>query len=253
MEKLNKEEIALLKESGSILKKALLEVANKVRPGISSLSLDEIAEASIRSQGATPSFKNYNSGGGSPFPSALCVSINDEIVHGIPSAKKIIQEGDIVSLDLGANYKGLNTDMAITVIAGKPKSKLDEKLVRVTEQALKIGIAQAKAGKTTGDIGSAIEEYVHKEGFEVVRALVGHGIGKKVHDDPQIPNFGEPKSGFRLTPGIAIAIEPMVVAGGFEVTTAADGWAVSTFDGKKSAHFEHTVFIDAKKSEVVTQ
>jgi methionyl aminopeptidase len=252
MQAFSEEEIKLLRKSGNILKIALEEVVSNIKPGISSVSLDQIAESSIRKQGGVPSFKNYGSGNEQPFPSALCVSVNDEIVHGIPSEKKIIREGDVVSVDLGVNYKGMFTDMAKTVIAGSPLSKIDEKLVRITEQSLKIGILAAYSGNTTGDIGFAVQSFVEKEGFNVVRALVGHGVGREVHSDPSVPNFGKKGEGIRLEKGIAIAIEPMVVEGKFDVTTSSDGWGVSTIDGKRSAHFEHTILIGDKKSEIIT-
>ncbi|MFA7243734.1 MAG: type I methionyl aminopeptidase [Patescibacteria group bacterium] len=252
MQKLSSNEIKLLRKSGKILKNALSEVILAIKPGISAASLDQIAESSIRQQGGTPSFKNYPPGDDNPFPAALCVSLNDEIVHGIPYPNKIIREGDIVSVDLGVNYHGMNTDMAKSVIAGSPKNKIDEKLIKVTEQALKIAIANAIAGHTTGDIGNAVEMYIKKEGFSVVRALVGHGVGRNVHEDPQIPNFGRKNEGEKLVSGIAVAIEPMVVVGSHDVKTSSDGWSVSTLDGSKAAHFEHTILIGSKRSEIIT-
>lgn len=250
MQKLSEEEIALLRKSGEILRNALNEVVLSIKPGISSVSLDQIAESSIRKQGGVPSFKNY--GDERPFPAALCVSINDEIVHGIPSATKVVREGDIVSVDLGVNYRGMNTDMAKSVIAGKPQNKTDVKLLKVTEAALLAGIAEAHAGKTTGDVGYAVQKVAEKDGFNVVRALVGHGVGKEVHSDPQVPNFGQKGEGTVLVAGIAIAIEPMVVIGKYDIKTSSDGWSVYTIDGERSAHFEHTILIGEKKSEIIT-
>lgn len=252
MHRLSVEEVGLLRESGKILRKTLDEVVLSVKPGISALSLDQLAESLIRKQGGTPSFKNYPSQRGRSFPSALCVSINDEIVHGIPLKNKIIREGDIVSLDCGVNYRGINTDMAKSVIAGKARNKNDEKLIKVTDTALKLGISEAKIGNKVGDIGHAIQSYVEREGFNVVRALVGHGIGREVHCDPQVPNFGRKGDGFSLIPGIAIAIEPMVVSGDYNVQTKDDDWTVTTIDGKRAAHFEHTIYIGERKSEIIT-
>ena len=247
---LNDQEIKNLAVCGRILATALRKTASAVKPGISASSLNKIAEQEIRRQGAKPSFLNYGDET-NPFPPSLCVSINDEVVHGIPGKDKIIREGDIVSLDLGAGYGGVYTDMARSVVAGKA-SPADIKLIRVAEEALNIGIGMATAGAMTGDIGSKIQQFVESNGYFVVKALVGHGIGLKPHQDPQVPNYGRAGEGDRLEAGMAIAIEPMVNIGTSDVRCAADGWTVKTYDGKRSAHAEHTVLITDGKPLIIT-
>lgn len=243
-------EIENLKTCGEILANALDKTVRSVKPGISTASLDKIAEQEIRRQGAKPSFLNYGEDN-NPFPASLCVSINDEVVHGIPSTERIIREGDIVSLDLGAEYRGIYTDMAKTVIAGKG-SPQDMKLIRITEEALQIGIAAATAGAKTGDIGHKIQKFVESNKYSVVRALVGHGIGLKPHQNPQIPNFGRAGEGDILEPGMAIAIEPMVNMGTYDIRCASDGWTIKTYDGLRSSHAEHTVLITKGKPLIIT-
>lgn len=248
---LNDKEIELLKICGKILSKSLDEVIRSIKPGITGDTLDRIAEESIRMQGATPSFLNYGDDD-NPFPSTICLSINNEIVHGIPLKSKVLCEGDIVSIDIGAEYKGIFTDMAKTVIAGKAKSPEDIKLIKTTSESLERGIKKAIKGNYTGDIGYEIQRFVESNGFSVVKTLVGHGIGHRPHQDPQVPNFGYPNKGFCLINNIAIAIEPMVNIGSSDVIVDKDGWTVKTFDGTKSAHFEHTVLITNKNPIVVT-
>lgn len=253
MQTLSKDDINNLKICGKILSESLNETVSLVKPGISAEYLNNFAEKQLRNSGARPSFLNYGSHGGKPFPASLCVSINDEIVHGIPLKDKIIRQGDIVGLDLGAEYKGVCTDMAITVIAGRSKNEQDVKLLNITKESLYLAIKQAVAGKNTGDIGYEIQNYVESKGFNVVRALVGHGIGKEPHMDPQIPNFGFKGQGEELIENTAIAIEPMVTAGSYDVKTKKDGWTVVLADGKKGAHFEHTVLITGSKPLIVTR
>lgn len=251
IETIAEDEIKNLMVGGKILAKAISEVKKKIRPGMSSQSLDEIAENSIRIQGGLPSFKNYAVKSEKPFPSALCVSINHQIVHGVPLKDKVLKEGDIVSLDLGCRYKNLYTDMAITVGVGKIPYN-DEKLINATRHALTLGIKQAKIGNKSGDIGSAIEQYVSRQGFSVVRDLVGHGVGRKIHQLPNIPNFGESGIGEKLVKNLAIAIEPMVTAGSSEILVEKDGWTVSTKDQSRSAHFEQTILISGSKPIIIT-
>ena len=252
MEQLTKTDIENIKVSGKILRETLQMVASMVKPGVSGSHLDQAAEENIRKQGAKPSFLNYSSGGERPYPASLCVSINENVVHGIPSDSQIIQEGDIVGLDLGVSYKGLCTDSAITVIAGKPRSVNHKKLLEATKESLIAGIKQAKVGKTTGDIGQAVERAVVDRGFNVVKSLVGHGIGKKPHQEPQVPNFGKAGSGVTLIENTAIAIEPMVVVGKNDLKTASDGWTIGTMDKSMTAHFEHTVLITNNGNLVIT-
>ncbi|MFH1956751.1 MAG: type I methionyl aminopeptidase, partial [Patescibacteria group bacterium] len=205
------EEIKILREGGKILTSVLFEVAGKVRSGISTIELDELAEKLIRKNKGEPSFKNYKTRDDKfPYPASLCVSINDEIVHGIPLRDKILKEGNIVSLDLGMKYKNLYTDMAVTVRVGEI-SKKAEKLIKITKKCLEEGIKKIKPKNYIGDIGFAVQNCAEKNGFNVVKRLVGHGVGYQVHEDPEIPNFGQPKTGIQLKTGMVLALEPMVV------------------------------------------
>lgn len=252
MNKLSKEQLIDFRKSGKILAAALAEAASFVKPGITTLNLDEIAERSLRRQGAQPSFKNYKTGDAPRFPSSLCISINDELVHGIPSEKKYLKEGDIVSLDLGANYRGTFTDMAVTVPVGKI-SAADKKVMDVTKNVLLEAIKFLKPGMTTGDLGNYIENYVKRHHLSVIRDFVGHGIGLAPHTDPQIPNFGSRGEGPVLEVGMTIAIEPMVVDGDIEVKIDKDGWTVRMVHGQRPAHFEHTVLITKTGAEIITK
>lgn len=246
-------EITLMREGGRILAKVLREVIKATKKGVSTKELDELAERLIRKFGGEPAFLNYQTEGEEipPFPATLCTSVNQEVVHAIPSYQRILKEGDLVGLDIGMDYKGFCTDMAKTVGVGKisPKAK---KLIEVTRKALVIGIRKVKPGNFIGDIGAAIQQYVEKKGFSVVRQLVGHGIGKKVHEEPRIPNYGEPRTGPKLEKGMTLAIEPMVNIGKDMVKTAADGWTIVTDDKSLSAHFEHTVVVTKKGYEILT-
>jgi len=250
--KLLPEQLDDFRKSGKILSLALQEVNKYVKPGITTLTLDDIAERSLRRQGAIPSFKNYKSGDAPRFPAALCVSINNELVHGIPSEKRVLKAGDIVSLDLGANYRGTFTDMAITVPVGKISSK-DKALIDVAKSSLAEAIKYVKAGITTGDLGFIIESFVKKNNMVVVRDFVGHGIGLQPHDEPQVPNFGQRGSGTKLEEGMAIAIEPMVTTKNPEVKIAKDEWTVLMRSGQNCSHFEHTVLITKTGCELITK
>ncbi len=232
----SKQQIELMREAGKIVAETHQILKEAVRPGISTLELDKIAEDNIRKYNAIPSFKGY---GG--FPGSICASVNDEVVHGIPSSR-ILKEGDIVSLDIGAYYKGYHSDSAKTHGVGVI-SEEDRKLIEVTKQSFYEGIKFAKEGYRLSDISHAIQEYVEKYGFSVVRDLVGHGIGAQLHEDPQIPNYGLPGKGPRLQSGMVLAIEPMINAGRYKVKILSDDWTVVTADGKKSAHYEHTIAI----------
>lgn len=249
--KLSKNEIVVLRQSGQILSNALKTVARAVKPGMPTMSLEEIAETELRRQGGQPSFKNYSNGDELPYPNALCVSINDEVVHAMPTKNKVIKEGDLVSLDLGCVYKGMFTDMAMTVAAGKI-SKIEQKLIDVTRKSLSLGISQARAGGFSGDIGQAIQGYVEKNGFKVVRDLVGHGVGHDVHEEPPIPNFGTKGTGVKLEVGMGLAIEPMVNLGKSEIYVGPDKWTVLTRDGRKSAHFEQTIVVSSGDPTIIT-
>lgn len=258
-------QIEIMREGGKILAKILDEVANAVKPGITTKELDELAQELIFAYGAKPAFLGFEG-----FPAALCASVNEVIVHAIPSGDKL-KEGDIVGLDLGILYpfkecagcfmvaqcakpevKGLFSDMAVTVPVGKA-SKEDYKLIEVAKTALEIGLEQIKPGNYIGDIGFTVQQYVEKQGFSVIRNLVGHGIGKELHEDPKIPNFGHKGEGPEIKPGMAFAIEPMIAAGGQELVKSKDGHGFETKDKSKTAHFEHTVVVTEKGYEILTQ
>jgi len=244
-------EIEIIREGGKRLARVLVETAKMVKPGISTFELDQYAYKLITEMGDTPAFLNYKpEGAPSAFPATICISVNNEIVHGIPSKKKILKEGDIVSLDLGLSHKGLFTDHAITVPVGKISAK-DKQLLDDTKKALEIGIWAARGGATVGDIGNAIESFVHNR-YGIVRELSGHGVGKEIHEDPYIPNYGKANRGQKLIPGMIVAIEPMLNIGEDNIITASDGWTIKTSDGKRSAHFEHTILITEGDAEILT-
>ncbi|MFZ3011500.1 MAG: type I methionyl aminopeptidase [Minisyncoccia bacterium] len=250
-----KEEIEIIRAGCKNLATVLYKVADKVAPGVSTKDLDTYAEQFIRELGDIPAFFNYRpEGASSPFPASLCVSVNDEVVHGIPNKNKILKEGDIVSIDLGTKHKGLFTDMAITVPVGKVSPE-NLKLLQVTERALQVGIDAAIAGNTVGDIGYAIESYVHAQErkYGIVEVLAGHGVGKAIHEDPFIPNFGKKGKGEKLVSGMIIALEPMLNLGTKHVTIDDDDWTFRTADRKNSAHFEHTILITEGEPEILTK
>ncbi len=249
-----KEDIQILREGGKRHAEILLALKAMVRPGVSSKALEEESRRLILEGGDTPAFLNYQPHGASrPFPASLCVSVNDEVVHGIPNEKeKILKEGDIVSLDLGLIHKGLITDAAITVPVGKVSKEL-ERLLETTEKALIAGIRAAKGGNTTGDIGVAVERLAIANKYGVVEELSGHGVGFDVHEDPFIPNYGESGKGDVLKSGMVIAIEPMFNLGDRRVFLDNDEWTYRTKDGKPSAHFEHTVVITKGEPEILTK
>lgn len=249
----SKEEIKIMKEGGRRHAEILREVAKAVRPGISTKELDDLAYKLILEGGDKSAFKGYTPEGVSyPYPACLCVSINDEIVHGIPNKKVFLQDGDIVSLDLGLVHKGLITDGAITVPVGKI-SKEAKELIKVTKKALELAVAAAKPGGRVGDIGHAVESFVKPLGYGIVKILSGHGVGYSVHEDPYVPNFGRAGTGEKLVPGMVIAIEPMLNLGTDEVYVTEDEYTYITADGKLSAHFEHTVAITEKGPVILTK
>lgn len=246
-------EIKILREAGKKLSFILHEVAELVRPGIASIELDFLAENLIKKNGGEPSFKNYKTSLDKiPYPASLCVSINDEVVHGIPSKEKILKEKDIVSLDLGMKYSGLYVDTAITVPVGNA-DKDALKIIEITKKALSVGIGVIKDGACIGDVGYAIQSCVESASFNVVRKLVGHGVGYKVHEEPEIPNFGRHGSGLVLKVGMVLALEPMVVAGNSNIILDEDNWTWKTKDGSLSAHFEHTIVVTKNGSEILTK
>ncbi|MFH0828622.1 MAG: type I methionyl aminopeptidase [Candidatus Kerfeldbacteria bacterium] len=244
---LTKSELDALSVSGSVLSRALKAVVNAVRAGVSTKELDLIADHEIKSAGAVPSFLGYNG-----YPASLCVSINDEVVHGIPKKERVLHDGDVVGLDLGASYKGIHTDMATTVYVGKHIFPDVLRLLTTTRNALDAALAMLRPGITTGDIGSAVQHIVESDGFSVVRELVGHGVGRSIHEEPAIPNFGSAGSGERIVEGMVLAIEPMVTEGGYAVVTDSDGWTVRTKDGTRAAHEERTVLVSRNGCRIVT-
>lgn len=239
-------EIDIMREAGKIVALTHQELQKHIKPGITTKELDAIAEKFIRGSDAIPSFKGYNG-----FTGSICTSVNEELVHGIPG-KKVLKEGDVISIDIGAKYNGYHGDSAWTYGVGKISEK-DQQLLDVTEQSLYKGLAEAKPGVRLTNISHAIQSYVEPEGFSVVREYVGHGVGQNLHEDPQIPHFGPPGKGPRLKPGMVLAVEPMINAGSRYVRTLTDNWTVVTQDGKNCAHFEHTIAIVEGGFEILTK
>ncbi len=245
------EEIDLLRESGKRLARVLQLVAGEIKPGVTTKYLDEVAERLIRETGDIPPFLNYTPHGArKPFPASLCVSINDEIVHGIPGPR-VILDGDIVSIDLGLTHKGMVTDAALTIPVGNVSPKVLE-LIKETERSLYEGINAMRVGGRIGDIGAAIERVAHKHNYGIVRELGGHGVGHAVHEDPYVPNYGTKGTGPLLKPGMVLALEPMFTLGADDVVLMPDGYTIVTEDGSLSAHFEHTVAITESGIEIMT-
>lgn len=246
----SEEEIYLIRLSAQLVAKTVIEVEKQIKPGVTTLFLDKFAEDYIRSHGAIPAFKGYG-GPRNPFTGTLCISINEEVVHGVPGSK-MIKDGDIVSIDCGNVLNGFYSDHAKTFFVGEVSEEIG-KLIQVTKESLYLAISLAKEGIRLGDIGFAIQSYVESNGFSIVRDLVGHGIGRKLHEEPAVPNFGRQGTGAVLKAGMVIAIEPMVNMGTWRVKTLRDGWTIVTADKKPSAHFEHTVLIGNEKSEILTE
>lgn len=239
-------EIALMRESGRILAEIHERLGEQIKPGISTYEIDRMGEAMIRSYGCTPSFLNYNG-----YPASICVSVNDEVVHGIPSKKRILQEGDIVSLDAGVIWKGYHSDAARTHGVGKISREAQD-LIDATRQSFYEGIKMARSGNHLNDISKTIDRYISAFGYGIVRDLVGHGVGSELHEDPQIPNFAQRRRGIKLRPGMTLAIEPMINMGGWEVEWLDDDWTVVTTDGSWSAHYENTILITDGEPEILT-
>ncbi len=239
-------EIAIMREAGKILAKVHDELRDAIHPGMSTLDIDKLGEKIIRGYGCIPSFLNYNG-----YPASICVSVNDEVVHGIPHKDRILAEGDIVSLDAGVIYKGYHSDAARTYGVGKVSDEA-QKLMDVTKQSFFEGIKMAKDGNHLHDISNAIADYCESFGYGVVRDLVGHGIGKNLHEDPQIPNFHQRRRGIKLQKGMTLAVEPMVNAGTYEVAWLDDDWTVVSDDGSLSAHYENTILITDGEPEILT-
>ena len=239
-------ELDLMASAGAIANRTLGLVREMVRPGVTTEELDRAAEAYIRQQGAKPSFKGLYG-----FPKSLCISINEEIVHGIPSKKRVLHEGSIVSVDVGVFLEGLHADTATTIPVGEINPAARQ-LLDVTERSLQAGIEATRLGNHVGDIGHAVQSVAEGAGFGVVRELVGHGVGQRMHEEPQVPNFGSPKRGPRLQEGMTLAIEPMITAGAIQTRTLADRWTIVTTDGSLAAHFEHTVAVTRDGPRILT-
>lgn len=244
------EEIELLRQSNLLVGKTLAEVAKLIKPGVTTLELDKVAEEFIRDNGATPTFKGYPNHNGQPFPATLCTSVNCQVVHGIPN-NTALKEGDIVSVDCGVLMNGFCGDSAYTFCVGEVSEEV-KKLLKTTKEALYLGIENAVVGKRIGDIGYAIQNYCESNSYGVVREFVGHGIGKNMHEDPQVPNYGKRGSGTLLKRGLCIAIEPMITLGDRNVVMESDGWTVRTKDYKYAAHYEHTIAVAAGKADILS-
>lgn len=245
-------EIAIMDDANRIIREILSELEERIRPGMTTMDIDRFAEERIRAAGGAPAFKGYpHRGDGRDFPGTVCASVNDEVVHGIPSTRRVLNEGDIVSIDVGVELKGYFGDAAMTFPVGRISEEAD-RLLRVTRESLFAGVDRVRSGARVSDIGHAVQEHVEAAGFSVVREFVGHGIGSRLHEEPQIPNFGEPGRGMRLSPGMVLAIEPMVNAGRAEVYLSADdGWTARTRDGSLSAHFEVSVAVTEEGPRVL--
>lgn len=242
----SEKDLVNMREACRLTKETLLVLKEAIKPGVTTKQLDKIAYDFIKSQGAVPAFKNYNG-----YPASICASVNSVVVHGIPSEDIVLKEGDIISIDVGVKYKGFNGDSARTFPVGKVKPEV-KKLIKVTEESFFEGIKGLKAGDFVGDISHRIQTYVEKHGYSIVRELVGHGVGRHLHEDPQVPNFGRAGSGARLNAGVTIAIEPMVNMGERNVVFLSDGWTCATRDGLPSAHYENTILITETGVEILT-
>jgi methionyl aminopeptidase len=240
------EELDRMRRAGRVVATTIERLLASVRPGATTTQLDRAAEEAIRSAGAEPSFKGYRG-----FPASICTSVNEQVVHGIPGSRTL-REGDLLSLDVGAIWEAYHADSAVSLFVGEPPSAEAEKLVRVTEESLDAGISQIRPGGRLSDISHAVQDVAEGAGFSVVREYVGHGIGRSMHEDPQIPNYGSPGRGPQLRPGLVVAVEPMVTLGGWETRVLADQWTVVTADGSLSAHFEHTIALTEEGAEVLT-
>ena len=245
------DEIELMRKANQLVGNTLGEIAKHIKPGVTTLQLDKIAESYIRDNGAIPTFKNYPNPFGQPFPASICTSVNDVVVHGIPDNKTVLRDGDIISVDCGALLNGFNGDSCYTFCVGEVSAEVKQ-LLQTTKEALYLGIENAVAGKHIGDIGHAVQAHCESRGYGVVRELTGHGIGREMHEDPSVPNYGTSGSGVLLKAGMCIAIEPMITMGDRSLCMMPDRWTIKTCDGKPAAHFEHTVAIYLGKAEILS-
>ncbi|MBQ5509649.1 MAG: type I methionyl aminopeptidase [Prevotella sp.] len=245
------DEIELMRQANQLVGKTLGELAKHIKPGVTTLQLDKIADEFIRDHGAIPTFKNFPNPFGGPFPASICTSVNDVVVHGVPDSKTVLKEGDIISIDCGTLLDGFNGDSCYTFCVGEVSPEVRQ-LLKITKESLYLGIEQATAGKRVGDIGDTVQTYCESHGYGVVRELTGHGIGKEMHEDPQIPNYGRRGNGALLKSGMCIAIEPMITMGNRQIWMMPDKWTIRTRDGKPAAHFEHTIAIRRGKAEILS-
>ncbi len=240
-----------MRRANQLVGKTLGELAKHIKPGVTTLQLDKIADEFIRDHGAIPTFKDFPNPYGAPFPASICTSVNDAVVHGVPNNETVLKDGDIISIDCGTLLDGFNGDSAYTFCVGEVSEDV-KKLLRITREALYLGIEYAVAGRHLGDISSAVQDHCEKEGYGVVRELTGHGIGREMHEDPQVPNYGRRGNGVLLKAGMCIAIEPMITMGDRSIYMMPDRWTVRTRDGKPAAHFEHTIAIRQGKAEILS-
>lgn len=245
------DEISLMCNANQLVGKTLGEISRYIKPGVTTLQLDKIAEEFIRDNGGIPTFKNYPNPYGNPFPASICTSVNDVVVHGIPDDKTVLKDGDIISVDCGVTLEEFNGDSCYTFCVGEV-SKEVRQLLKVTKQALYLGIEQAVAGRHIGDIGNAVQKHSETYGYGVVRELTGHGIGRAMHEDPPVPNYGSAGNGVLLKDGMCIAIEPMITMGDKAIYMMSDHWTIKTCDGKPAAHFEHTVAVRRGKADILS-
>lgn len=245
------DEIELMRQANQLVGKTLGELAKHIKPGVTTLQLDKIADEFIRDHGAIPTFKNFPNPFGGPFPASICTSVNDVVVHGVPDSKTVLKDGDIISIDCGTLLDGFNGDSCYTFCVGEVSPEVRQ-LLKITKASLYLGIEQATAGKRVGDIGDTVQTYCESHGYGVVRELTGHGIGKEMHEDPQIPNYGRRGNGALLKSGMCIAIEPMITMGNRQIWLMPDKWTIRTRDGKPAAHFEHTIAIRRGKAEILS-
>ena len=245
------DEIELMRRANQLVGKTLGELAKHIKPGVTTLHLDHIAEEFIRDHGAVPTFKNFPNPYGGPFPASICTSVNDVVVHGVPDEKTVLKDGDIISIDCGTLLDGYNGDSCYTFCVGEVSQEVRQ-LLKTTKESLYRGIEQAVAGRHIGDIGDAVQSYCESNGYGVVRELTGHGIGRKMHEDPQVPNYGRKGNGVLLKVSMCIAIEPMITMGDRQIYLMPDRWTVKTRDGKPAAHFEHTIAVRRGEAEILS-
>ena len=245
------DEIELMRQANQLVGKTLGELAKHIKPGVTTLQLDKVADEFIRDHGAVPTFKGFPNPYGGPFPASICTSVNDVVVHGVPNERTVLKEGDIISVDCGTFLNGFNGDSCYTFCVGEVAEEVRQ-LLKTTRESLYLGIQQAVAGKHLGDISSAVQDHCEAQGYGVVRELTGHGIGREMHEDPQVPNYGRRGNGVMLKAGMCIAIEPMITMGDYSIWLDQDRWSVRTRDGKPAAHFEHTIVVRRGQAEILS-